>query len=231
VRVSSSCWRCSCARDLGTCSPSRRFSGRSPPACRLACWSRRSCSARPLAGHARGRRRNRGRARGGRHRSATAMTPMGIALLEWTVVATSGATAETSGGQIPCLSLLVRRGACPPPSRQRTSPSAASRPPAGRSPAIGRVPCVVLACGRGSAGRSAGWGRLRRRCRPPPLLARVVCLASAAWSAPAGLRASRSLRSGSASRPPLGCASSALVAPVAALSGTQPAPRGRRRIS
>jgi hypothetical protein len=206
----------------------------SPVAClplpRLARWSGAVLAcAGPLARSRAGRKA--AAPRGGRHRSRTGRTPRAIALLEWTVVATSGATAETSGGQIPCLSLLVGRGACPPPSRQRTSPSAASRPPAGRSPAIGRVPCVVLACGRGSAGRSAGWGRLRRRCRPPPLLARVVCLASAAWSAPAGLRASRSLRSGSASRPPLGCASSALVAPVAALSGTQPAPRGRRRIS
>ena len=65
------------------------------------------------------------------------------------------------------------------------------------------------------------------RCR---VTSDFVCLASAASSAPAGLRASRSLSLGLDLTAAQGCASPALLAPVAALSVTQPAPRrGARR--
>ena len=95
---------------------------------------------------------------------------------------TSGALGR-SGGQIRRSSLLVGRGACHRPGRRSTPPSAPSRAPAGRSPAIAGVRSAVLRLGPGTSCPRRAGGRSSRRC-PPPLLGRAVCLPSAASSAP-----------------------------------------------
>jgi hypothetical protein len=178
LRVSSSCWRYSWGARPRTRARRRdAFPGRSPVT--------RGTQAHP------------------RRAPGVDGTRAGTKRLRWGDMwngrrwVTSGALPEDAGarsGAFPSWSVEAR---VTDPSRQRTSPSSPSRAPAGRTPAMGSVRSAFLACGRRVRRSVVGLGWLSRPC-PPPLRGRAVCLPSAAWSAPAGLRASRSLRSGSA---------------------------------
>jgi hypothetical protein len=186
--------------------------------------------ARPLVGRARDAGAPAAGARGGRHPSRNETAPMGRHV-EWAVVGNQRRTAGRNGGQIRRFSLLVGRGACHRPQSSKDftvipveSPSRAHAGDRVRAVCGSRLPSTSSQVRRGAglAQPSLSAATARAGCVPA-----VGCMVGACGIARKPL-ASLGLGLTAALRVRL----IPTLAPLAALLGTQPAPRsGARRTS
>jgi hypothetical protein len=182
---------------------------------------------RSLAGHARDVAAPAAGARGGRHPSRNEAAPMGRHV-EWTAVGNQRRAAGRRGGQIRRFSLLVGRGACHRPQSSKDftvipveSPSRAHAGDGVRAVCVSRLRSTgpQVRRGAGLAQPSLSTATARAGCVPA-----VGCMVGACGIARKPL-ASLGLGLTAALRVRL----IPTLAPVADLSGTQPAPRSGAR--